>query len=192
MSFSGVDQTLPLSAMVSNDGANGNFSQLDIPSGTNQIVFDTLSVNNGIVIARGPSQTQQWVVNTGGTTGDGRGFGSTNTGAASVPMSETFSAATNWSVAGASILPLQADVGVTVNPGGAVPLGNNLTYTITVTNNGPTAATGVSLTDTLAAGLLLVSATPSPGSCSGARSISWPLRKLAGGCDWILTGVAIA
>ncbi len=192
MSFRGVDQTVPLSAMVSNDGAGGNFSQLDIPSGTNQIVFDTLSVDHGIVIARGPSQTQQWVVNTGGTAGDGRGFGSTNVGAASVPMSETFSAATNWSVAGASVMPLQADVGVTVNPGGAVPLGNNLTYTITVTNNGPTTATGVTLTDTLAAGLGFVSATPSQGSCSGTGPINCPLGSLAGGASATVTVVASA
>ncbi|MFY9561900.1 MAG: C25 family cysteine peptidase, partial [Terriglobales bacterium] len=192
MSFRGVDQTMPLSAMVSNDGAGGNFSQLDIPSGTNQIVFDTLSVNNGIVIAAGPSQTQQWVVNTGATVGDGRGFGSTNVGAASVPMSETFSAATNWSVAGASILPLQADVGVTVNPGGAVPLGNNLTFTITVTNNGPTTATGVSLTDTLAAGLGFVSATPSQGSCAGSGPINCTLGSLAGGASATVTVVASA
>ena len=192
MSFSGVDQALPLSAMVSNDGANGNFSQLDIPSGTNQIVFDTLSVNNGIVIAKGPSQTQQWVANTGGAAGDGRGFGSTNVGAASVPMSETFSAATNWSVAGATILPLQADVGVTVNPGGAVPLGTNVTYSITVTNNGPTTATGVTLTDTLAGGLGFVSATPSQGSCAGTGPITCAIGSFAGGASATVTVVASA
>ncbi len=149
-------------------------------------------MNNGIVVARGPSQTQQWVVNTGATAGDGRGFGTTNVGAASVPMSETFNAATNWSVAGASVMPLQADVGVTVNPGGAVSLGSNLTYTITVTNNGPTAATGVNLTDTLAAGLVLVSATPSQGSCSGSAPISCPLGNLAGGASATVTVVASA
>jgi uncharacterized repeat protein (TIGR01451 family) len=192
MTFRGVDQTRPLSAMVSNDGANGTFSQLDIPSGTNQIVFDTLSVNNGITIAAGPSQTQQWVANTGGGAGDGRGFGSTNVGAASVPMSETFNAATNWSVAGASVLPLQADVGVTVNPGGAVPLGTNLTYTITVTNNGPTTAMAVALTDTLAAGLGFVSATPSQGSCAGTGPINCALGSLAGGASAIVTVVASA
>jgi uncharacterized repeat protein (TIGR01451 family) len=193
MTFTGVDQTLPLSMMVSNDGAAGNFAQLDIPSGTNQIVFDTLAVAATSAVTKGPSQTQQWNLNSGNTTAsDVIGFGSTNVGAASVPMSETFSAATNWSVAGASVMPLQADVGVTVNPGGAVPLGNNLTYTITVTNNGPTTATGVTLTDTLAAGLVLVSATPSQGSCSGSAPISCPLGTLAGGASATVTVVASA
>jgi uncharacterized repeat protein (TIGR01451 family) len=192
MTFRGVDQTLPLSTMVSNDGAGGTFSQLDIPSGTSQIVFDTLAVNNGITVTAGPSQAQQWTINTGGAAGDVRGFGTTNVGAASVPMSETFSAASNWSVAGASVMPMQADVGVTVNPGGAVPFGSNLTYTITVTNNGPTTATGVTLTDTLAGGLVLVSATPSQGSCAGAGPINCPLGTLAGGASATVTVVASA
>jgi len=193
MTFTGVDQTLPLSMMVSNDGAGGSFAQLDIPSGTNQIVFDMLTVAATSAVTKGPSETQQWNLNSGNTTAsDVIGFGSTNVGAASVPMSETFSAATNWSVAGASVMPLQADVGVTVNPGGAVPLGSNLTYTITVTNNGPTAATGVTLTDTLAAGLVLVSATPSQGSCSGSAPISCPLGTLAGGASATVIVVASA
>ncbi len=193
MTFRGVDQTRPLSTMVANDGAASGFSQLDIPSGTNQIVFDTLSVAASVTVAQGPSQTQQWNLTSGNTTAqDARGSGSTNTGAASVPMSETFSANSTWSVAGASVLPLQADVGVTVNPGGAVPLGNNLTYTITVTNNGPTTATGVTLTDTLAAGLGFVSATPSQGSCAGTGPITCPLGSLAGGASATVTVVASA
>ena len=191
ITFSGVDQTVPLSTMVSNDGAAGTFSQLDIPSGTNQIVFEAVAIDRGITVTAGPSQSQRWTVNTGAAVGNVRGAGSTNVGSASVPMSETFSAATNWSVAGASVRPLQADVGVTVNPGGAVPLGTNLTYTITVTNNGPTTATGVTLTDTLAAGLGFISATPSQGSCS-APPINCPLGSLAGGASATVTVVASA
>jgi uncharacterized repeat protein (TIGR01451 family) len=192
MTFSGVDQTRPLSAMVSKDGASAAFAQFDIPSGTSQIVFDTLSVAGASTVTKGPSATQQWNLTSGNTTAqDARGFGSTNAGAASVPMSETFTAST-WSVAGASVLPLQADVGVTVNPGGAVPFGTNLTYTITVTNNGPTTATGVALTDTLAAGLTFVSATPSQGSCSGTGPVNCPLGSLAGGASATVTVVASA
>jgi uncharacterized repeat protein (TIGR01451 family) len=45
--------------------------------------------------------------------------------------------------------------------------GETLTYTFTVSNGGPSAATGVSLAATLPAGLELVSVTPSQGSCTG-------------------------
>jgi len=48
----------------------------------------------------------------------------------------------------------------------------NLTYTLTVTNNGPDVATGVTLTDTLPACLNFVSATPSQGTCSGTNTMT--------------------
>jgi uncharacterized repeat protein (TIGR01451 family) len=45
------------------------------------------------------------------------------------------------------------------------PTGRNLTYTLTVTNNGPDAALNVQVTDPLPAGMDFVSATASGGSC---------------------------
>ncbi len=43
---------------------------------------------------------------------------------------------------------------------------SNVTYTITITNNGPTNATGVFVTNTLPAGVAVLSSTPSQGTCS--------------------------
>ena len=47
-----------------------------------------------------------------------------------------------------------------------VLVGSNLTYTVTVTNNGPNNASNVMVTDTLPANVTFVSATPSQGTCA--------------------------
>lgn len=54
---------------------------------------------------------------------------------------------------------------VKTDPPGRAPTGRNLTYTITVTNNGPETAYSVTVTDTLPSSVTFVSATPSQGSC---------------------------
>ena len=62
-----------------------------------------------------------------------------------------------------------------------VTVGTHLTYTITVTNNGPGNATGVTVTDPLPGGVTFVSATPSRGTCSGTATVTCPLGGLANG-----------
>ncbi len=51
---------------------------------------------------------------------------------------------------------LQVNIAATPNP---VPAGQNVTYTITAANNGPSDATGVVVTDTIPSGVTFVSAT---------------------------------
>src|SRR5204863_2960018 len=65
-----------------------------------------------------------------------------------------------------------------------VAAGSSLTYTITVTNGGPGAATGVSLTDAVLGSASLVSATATQGSCAtisflGELDVSCALGSLA-------------
>ena len=55
-------------------------------------------------------------------------------------------------------------------------------FTITVTNNGPYAATGIELTDTLSGGLVYVSNTPSAGSYNSATGL-WSGLSLAVGAS---------
>jgi uncharacterized repeat protein (TIGR01451 family) len=173
VTFTGVDQTVPLSPFVSASGAAGAFSQLDVPSVINGMILDTLAVTgNQTVTIPGP-QVSQWNTNTGAGASDVRSSGSSRSGAPSVPISETFSGTSNWSLGAVSINPSTADIAVTTSTA-AVFLGQNTTYNITVTNNGPSAANNVVLTDIV--GFTPVSVTPSAGTtCVGTTTLTCTL-----------------
>jgi uncharacterized repeat protein (TIGR01451 family) len=66
----------------------------------------------------------------------------------------------------------------TASPNPGVTLAN-LTYRVTVTNNGPSPATNVVVTDELPAGVNFISATPTQGSCTGNFVVTCNLGGLA-------------
>jgi uncharacterized repeat protein (TIGR01451 family) len=71
-----------------------------------------------------------------------------------------------------------ADLAITkTGPATAIP-GNAISYTITVTNNGPSDAAAVTVTDVTPTGLSFVSATPSAGSCSGTSTMTCTLGTM--------------
>jgi uncharacterized repeat protein (TIGR01451 family) len=79
-----------------------------------------------------------------------------------------------------------ADVVATKTGPAAATAGQNIGYTITVTNNGPSAATGVVATDTLPAGVTFVSA--SAGGSLAGNVVTWPtLPSLANGATATFT-----
>lgn len=80
-----------------------------------------------------------------------------------------------------------ADLGVTVTSSGATATGANTTYTVTVTNAGPSAATSITLTPGLPSTAVPVSAS-SP--CAGAGAQSCSLGGLASGASVSVTYVA--
>ncbi len=73
-----------------------------------------------------------------------------------------------------------------------VTYGNNVTYILTVTNNGPDPATNVTLTDTLPANVVFVSATPSQGTCSGTTTVTCNLGTINNGANATVTIVVQA
>ncbi len=83
-----------------------------------------------------------------------------------------------------------ADLAITKSVAPAsVPPGGNATFTLTVTNNGPAAATGVTVTDSLPAGLTYVS--NSCGAGYAAPTVTWNIGGLANAasvsCDIVVT-----
>jgi uncharacterized repeat protein (TIGR01451 family) len=192
--FTGVDQTVPLGSFVSADGATATYSQLNVPSEVNGMILDTLAIGGNRTATVPAWQTSQWNRNSGANANtDVTATGSTRAGAPSIPVSETFSNTSNWSLGAVSINPTAADIGVTTSVGSAVFLGQNTTYTINVFNNGTSAASAVMLSDTLAAGMTLVSATPSTGSCNtSANPITCTLGTLASGANATVTVVETA
>lgn len=174
--WNGIDPILPL------DGNNGNFTGIDAST-----LVETTPANNG-----GPTQTL-----------------------ALIPGSEAIDAADNTICTNAPVNNLdqrgvarpqgtQCDIGAfelanvptadltvsesaTPNP---TMVRDNLVWTITATNNGPTDATGVKLIDTLpVSGLPSISAIASQGSCSAPIGgvITCNLGSLANGASASIT-----
>jgi uncharacterized repeat protein (TIGR01451 family) len=88
--------------------------------------------------------------------------------------------------------PAQADLAVTKldSPDPVFSAGPDLVYTITVDNNGPDAATGVTLTDTLPAGVIFLSATAGAGTCGNpdaGGTLVCELGSLAAGSNATVT-----
>jgi uncharacterized repeat protein (TIGR01451 family) len=94
------------------------------------------------------------------------------------------SGANNLATAVTTVLPpplSEADLSIAVaDAPDPVVAGNDLTYTLTVTNNGPAAATGVTGSDALPAGVTFKSTSSSQGSCEGTgSSVTCTLGALA-------------
>ncbi|NOZ50006.1 MAG: DUF11 domain-containing protein [Chloroflexi bacterium] len=66
---------------------------------------------------------------------------------------------------------LMADLSISkVGPSGSVPLGSVITYTVTITNNGPGSAVGVRVIDFLPPEVSFLSCIPSSGTCGQSNT----------------------
>ncbi len=95
----------------------------------------------------------------------------------------------NASEATTDVEPLpSADISVTKTHAPTSPLvGQSLTYTITVTNNGPDPASGVTMQDTLPAQVVFDSVSASEGGCAGSSVVTCDLGSLSSGSQATVT-----
>ncbi len=176
-----VGNNLTYTITVTNNGSNdakGVALTDTLPEGVTFVsasVNQTQQSNNNLIfelgdIANGASKTIDITV-TPPTSG-------TITGTASV-TSKTFdpevandTAILATTVTTSTVQAASTDLAVTTtNIPEPVNLGDNIAYTIAVTNNGPTTATGVVLTDTLPLGANFVSAEPSKGTVTSESNV---------------------
>ena len=95
----------------------------------------------------------------------------------------------------ATLTPLYADLAVTKTVDNPQPdVGDTITYTVTLTNNGTATATGVEVTDALPANVTFVSATPQSGTTFTPTPTGglWAVPTIAPGVSLILTITATA
>ena len=78
-----------------------------------------------------------------------------------------------------------------VSPATVTAAGQQATYTIIVTNNGPSTATGVAVTEAIPAGLTFVSYTASQGAYASGSGV-WSVGSLPAGSDATLTLITTA
>ena len=165
------------------------------PVGTSHTVTATLTDTAGTPIAGAPISFTVTGVNTpspgsGTTNASGQAtftYTGTNTGQdqiaacydadSSPPCEATASATKDWT-------PV-SDLRITkTGPANGV-VGGPLSYTLTVTNGGPSGATNVVVNDPVPAGTTFVSATPSQGTCD--NTVSCNLGNLASGSSATIT-----
>ncbi len=87
------------------------------------------------------------------------------TNTATITAADQFDPNTGNNTASAVVTPQRADLALAKTVSNPTPnVGDTITYTVTLTNKGPDAATSVQVTDLLPAGVTFVSDTPSQGT----------------------------
>lgn len=152
-----------------------------------------------------PSYTYKWestcggtFSSTGGTTAGGTVATTWTAPGVNVPTSCQFRVVAQdscsrqvFDAVGLTVMPVADLKIIKTSTPTVASTGSNITYTLTVTNNGPATADGVVVTDTLPAGLGYGSATPAPTSAVG-QVVTWNLGTIANGATRTLTVTAQA
>jgi uncharacterized repeat protein (TIGR01451 family) len=163
-----ASSNIGLTYMRSGTDASNDFESMYVTGRTTSDASGTMEAS--VIVPSGTGVANYSDFSTGGRAGDLSGI-SVDPGDGSFWASSEFAntdATANWGTAVANFNlsnPLgNADMAVTATGPSSVTAGTNATYTITITNNGPTAAQGVVLTDTLPTGSNFVSMTQTGGT----------------------------
>lgn len=179
MTFSGVDQNTPLNTYTSLFTKSTNPTLTNIPTATNELVFNVVALQNQSLTAVGTDQTSRWNIASGD---DMRGGGSTKPGPGTTTSMSWTSASGDWSMSAVSIKPVAiADLSVNLAVSENGPyLGEEVTYTVTATNNGPNSAPNVVINLNLCDGFTYVSHTKEQGEYNVGSGV-WDVGTLASG-----------
>lgn len=192
-----VDQTLTGSVGYTASG-NSNAPTNGGLAGTaaGDLVFDFMTARDNGTLTASVGAGQASVYNTKSPAplngNDALAVSSTevSTGAA-VTMSYTLNAARDWAMVGGSLRGARTDVGITgVATPDIIDVGaNSITFTFTITAYS-VGANNINFADTLPAGLTIVSATPSQGTCTPGATTNCSIGSLAAGASATITLVA--
>ena len=80
-----------------------------------------------------------------------------------------------------AVVVVGADLTVSKTAPASAEVGSALVYGIRITNNGPSSATDVVLTDPIPSGLDVLSATVTQGTCAGTTTVSCAVGRMAAG-----------
>jgi uncharacterized repeat protein (TIGR01451 family) len=84
-----------------------------------------------------------------------------------------------------------ADLTITVSAPAVGMIGGPVTETLSVANNGPGPATGVTVSDTLPVGTMYFSSSASQGTCAGTSTVTCPLGNLDSSATGSVTSATI-
>ncbi|MBK9316152.1 MAG: DUF11 domain-containing protein [Acidobacteria bacterium] len=141
-------------------------------------VCDIVAGNSASVPTAGPGATYVWTIENG-TIDTGQGTRAI-TWTSGVPgltkLTVVITSQEGCTATGTKEIPVEdCPTDLSIVKTGSSPIAyenTNFTYTLTVTNNGPGGAANVLVTDTLPAGVPLVSVSTSQGNCTGTTTIT--------------------
>jgi prepilin-type N-terminal cleavage/methylation domain-containing protein len=174
MTFTGVDQSTPLGSFYSSQGDDTTTASLDITSADGEFVYAVIAAEYDALTA-GSGYSEQWNMSLSGTKTNGAG-GTTNCGAATVPMSWNLiadaSPSNHWAIGGVSIKPTSA-VSETItfdNVSSTTSTSNPMTFSHTI-GGGPNRLLLVGISAECNEGISVTSVTYNGQSLTKAASV---------------------